>query len=968
MAVVGMRISKEVDRLYSRLRRRDVFAALALGLGLSSLALATLLYWPDLLAGRQLLWALGFAALTAVPAILFAIVPWARSGGTAALVQTMHEQALVGASATSAIQLALGRVAAGSDAAVELAIAQGPESFSGIDTEPLQRIPKRYRSAAYGLLSIGLLSCGLSAAERWQRLAEAWQLGAPQAAAQRGMARLRSLDITLHYPAYLERDVEQLEGSDGELEVPAGTQVELRARLALAEKPEAAAILVEGLRVPLQISPEGLLSGRFLARRTGLYRFALTVDDEEVVERNGHQLTVLPDHPPKVLRVFPDEPLELERTSEVEFLVDGSDDHRIASATLITRMEGSSEEKRLALKLAKPNAAVRHQGVLDLEAMGMRPGDTLNWVIEMADNNDVTGPGTGRSRWHRIHLFDPAKRMDELLDELDRFVAHLADRLAPLLTRSESAQVWAKASLKTFEKGRKLAEKLSDERLESKSLGRAVTMVVKRLRQQARRYERGQASAAATEDRMERDLLFLDDLLSKRRLQQLARLHQQLQGERAALGRLVERYRQSADDDGLKEQILASIRAIRRRLKELGSKMARLEKRVGQQYINRDALEKRSVDGQLDKLEAMVRQGRMDEALAALDAMTQALGQVQKQVEGAAQRFGGKEWREALDKGNAIKEQMKGITDRQQRLRRAVQAMRRAARVRHLKKFGGLDKLRQKLQRKLAEARGELAQMTHLDDWLKQRVRATDELLQRGDKALAADGYLEALEILQRAQSRLESLGWLLNEPGLKRARAKRHQGRAMDRVGDAVDLLERLLPDEAELLSSAEKNRLRRSQDKQGDLSDRLGKLGKMMDELNGMAPMFGSEAMQALGKAQGASRGAAGSLGTADAAGADRAQGEVLSALDALQKQMAKGGGGAGGMPMPWGSGSGQSPGGRQRGNSGKNSGDRVKIPDADQGVPGAWRDEIIEAWGEGFAGPGKGAVDRYYRELVR
>ena len=81
----------------------------------------------------------------------------------------------------------------------------------------------------------------------------------------------------------------------------------------------------------------------------------------------------------------------------------------------------------------------------------------------------------------------------------------------------------------------------------------------------------------------------------------------------------------------------------------------------------------------------------------------------------------------------------------------------------------------------------------------------------------------------------------------------------------------------------------------------------------------------------------------------------------------QSGQGKGQGGGMPMPWGSnGSGDQQGGQK--GKGRRSGDLVKIPEADQGVPGAWRDEIIDAWREGFAGPEKQAVDRYYRELVR
>ena len=185
-------------------------------------------------------------------------------------------------------------------------------------------------------------------------------------------------------------------------------------------------------------------------------------------------------------------------------------------------------------------------------------------------------------------------------------------------------------------------------------------------------------------------------------------MQQEVKREREALQKLVERYRESADDEGLKEQIIASIRAIRRRLNELGKKMARLEKRVGRQYVNRDALKQRSVAKELDNLEAMVRQGRIEEALAALDAMGKALGQVEKQVESASERFGGKEWREATQKGRAIQEQMKFIRDQQERLRGGVQRMRKEARKRHLKQFGGLNPLRKKLQRLRSEARGAL--------------------------------------------------------------------------------------------------------------------------------------------------------------------------------------------------------------------------------------------------------------------
>ena len=959
------RLSQDVERLRARIMRRDVLAVFALSLGLATALLVLALLVPESLAGRRSVF-ISLELLVLVLPVLGRRLVWKRWGAqdSASLVESLADHRLISAPQASALQLALGRVAAGSPEAIRLALEAGTTKLTTIDEEPLQDLRRVYRVGAWSFACVMVLTAGLVLPHHGQALWDGLQTGSDQAAAQRGLAQLRELDFVLRYPAYLNREDEQLTGSDGELEVPQGTQVELKAMPSLERKPEAAAILIDGLRVVLSVSEQGALSGQFLARRSGQYRLALTIDNEEVIERRGHGLTVIPDRPPKVTRNFPDEPLELETAKEVEFLVEAHDDHGVASAELITRMEGSADEVRHPITLKQIGANVRHQGVLDLEGLGMRPGDTLNWVVEMSDNNNVTGPGKGRSRWHRIHLFDPSRRLDELLESLDRFVASLSDRLAPLLTRSEAAEPWAKASLVAFEKGEKLAEQLADKRLNAGDLERAVKMVMKRLTEATKRYQSGQATAPAMENRMERDLLFLDDLLSKRRLGQLSRLQQEVQRERAALQRLVERYRESSDDEGLKEQIIASIRAIRRRLKELSTKMARLEKRVGREYVNRDALEQRSVNKELDNLEAMVREGRIDEALASLDAMNQALGQVEKQVEGAAERFGGKEWRETAEKGKAIQEQMRFIKDRQKRLRGGVQRMRREARKRHLKQFGGLNKLRKKLQRLLAEARGELAQMSALGSWMKTRVDGIDEHLQRADKSLAADGYLESLEVLRRAEGLLETLSYLL-----ERRKMKAHQRQAMARVGEAIALLERLLPDEGELLNREERRRLGAAQSQQDELSERIKKLGESMNELNEMAPMFGAEAMKALQEAQGASTQATGALSQSDAPGADRAQGEVLSALETLQKQMqsGKGKGQGGGMPMPWGSGSSGGQEGRQKG-KGRRSGDRVKIPEADQGVPGAWRDEIIDAWREGFAGPEKPAVDRYYRELVR
>ena len=76
----------------------------------------------------------------------------------------------------------------------------GATDLSGVEKEPLYDLGRRWVIGAAGLYSD---RCERSAdlAKRFlQRFLDQWSTGAQQAAAQRGLAQLRQLDFTLHYP------------------------------------------------------------------------------------------------------------------------------------------------------------------------------------------------------------------------------------------------------------------------------------------------------------------------------------------------------------------------------------------------------------------------------------------------------------------------------------------------------------------------------------------------------------------------------------------------------------------------------------------------------------------------------------------------------------------------------------------------------------------------------------------------
>lgn len=947
------------------LRARLILAA---ALALLGLALGTLAWLPteQVPAARYLL-GLGLSVVTTVVLLLW----WARPGGreTTDLLETAG---LLRAEAATGLRLAQGGQALGSPAAAKLAQSRVEKLLP--KRLELQGIGRRSQRWALGLFLVGLalmVPAIRSLDDRWPELQEHLQ---SQAAAEDRpvLARVSDLDITLKYPAYLQREDLLLKGSDGDLEMPAGTRVQLRAQPNAPGPVTQAAVLLEGHRVGLEVLADGQVEGEFLVRRSGRYRLALTVGEQELVEAQGHQLSVIPDEAPKVERLFPKDRVELDVPGVVEYLFSAEDDHGLAGIFLVYRLEGEADEQRRDLVGADGVKSLKRQGELKLDALGMTPGDVLHWCIEVEDNNDITGPSRGRSAWHEVRIFDPSGRAEELLDRLENLIGTLTDQLALLLIRQKKPGEWSSGLSPVLTKAGSLVTDLGDRRLDLGEFARALKEIVARLDKARRGYAAGRRSHQAMEDRLERDLLYLDDLLSKRRLRQISEYQRQLAQERAALARMMKAYKDSPNDGQLRQQILASIQGMRRRLEKLAARMAKLQRKVGRQHVNADALKEKNLGGDLDRLEELVRAGKVDEAMAALDEMARSLGDLSEQVDQAAKQFGGKEWRELKEKAGEIQQEIAWLKDNQNRSRSQLSRIRRVQDQRRLKAMGGeMKKWRKGLQEKLAEARGALEQIPHGSSWFKDLKQQAQTALNRTDDALAGDALPEAKEAAEDARGAIERLDWALDNitDAKEQRRAKKNKAKADQLTAEVLAELERLL-NQAGGANRGERQAMEGLAKKQEELNQRMEGLAGKMAELNQMAPVVGGEARSALEKAQGSSAQAGRSLRQGQGLPADGHQGQVLESLEDLAQQLKASGGSGGGQGMmnPFGQGKGK--GGDKKGPQGKpGSRERVAIPKGEGfQVPGAWREEILEAWREGAPGDHKESVDEYYKELVR
>ncbi len=966
-----------LHRQVRRVRSARFMALFAGGTLVVALALACLAWLPIAwLPSADTLLGFGFSFVVAFILLSY----WLRPTPTGLLNQ-LEAQRRVAAPQIAALRLAQGGQALGSESAATLA---KEHALAGLpphpDLGPLTRSP--LRATGY-LLVAALMVAGPAAWQISQRLPQLDTALSAEAetADQPILAQVSNLDITLEYPGYLQRENLLLKGSDGDLELPAGTRVKLRAQPETPGKTQQAAVLLEGHRVGLTVHPDGLVEGEFLVRRSGYYRLALTVNDQELVEVKGHRLSVIPDQPPKVERLFPKERVELDTPGQVEYLFTADDDHGLKGVFLVYRLEGEADEQRRPLGLQEerlPSGALasrlRRRGTLDLGTLGMNPGDVLHWCIEVEDNNDVTGPGKGRSAWHEIRIFDPSGREEELLDRLEAYLGRLVDTLAQLLPRKMSPKEWSENFRTELRRGQPLVKDLADRRLDLDSFSRALKETLKRLTKAQAGYAAGRRSHEAMEDRLERDLLYLDDLLSKRRLQQISDYQRQLAEERKALAKMMASYRDSPDDPELKERILGSIQSMRRRLEKLAARMAKLQRKVGRQHLNADAMREKNLGGELDRLEDLVRAGKVEEAMDALKAMSESLTELNKQVDEAGKQFGGKEWRELKEKADEVKQELAWLKDNQERARSRLSQVRKAQDQRRLETMGNELKVwRKGLQDKLSEARGALEQIPNESSWMKDLKEQAQQRLNEADDSLAADALPEAEKATKAAQDAISRLDWALDNMNnaKEKRRALGQKNKATRLTKEVNEELQRVLQQNSQP-SRAERQAMEQIAGSQKEIGKRMDRLAGKMAELNQMAPVVGDESREALDQARGASGKAGQRLRQHQSMQADGHQGEVLKALDQLSEQLeASGGGGQGsGMMNPFGNKGAGGQGGKPGGSDGpKGSRDRVEIPKGEGfEVPGAWREEILEAWREGAPGDHKESVNEYYEELVR
>jgi hypothetical protein len=835
--------------------------------------------------------------------------------------------------------------------------------------------------------------------------------------------------LTYHYPAHMNRTPRTVAGSDGEISAPKGTVIDLTAR-ADRDVSHASAVVTEGGQapkvVPLEVHGRAL-TGRLQVEQEGTWRFRYTRASGLIAAEGPDQhIAIEPDAVPEVRLTKPDREKEVAGQEELTLAYSASDDYGLTALDLVWNTGTGAPEQRKRLFQIK--GASKHESgevTWDLSQLGLKPGDRVTYRLEAFDNDSVSGGETGKkgvSNTQELKVFSETEHHEEVLkqarEQWEKLIGGMGDRLEEPpcgATGEKTSPEWESATgTKDGMIGalaldmRALSRKLAQDSHAPPEIGHALAHVATRLAgavdltSDTRRSLMHFPSAASARSFVstlggevheeEHDVLYLEDLMDRERLRDMAALTRELEQGRRELADLVKQYKASPTE-ATKQRILAQVSRLKERLNDLYRRMQELAGEIQDEHLNREAREMmdRNEDlmSKLDEVQRDLAKGGGDEALKAVEDLQKQIDKLEQNLE---QRAG-----EADDDQKKLAAQLQQLASDlidlqgdETQLKKDTEQVRsreREAAKEKAKKLGAefLEKQRERTRRALSE-------MGKVDSKLAERYGEEDKLqgaqeyLNRLDRALQSGDFNEASEQVQQAVRDGEQVRMRLAEErdinrqfqakapdtdGLNQS--VEHADQAQGSMRQVQEDLEKLLRSSRPALSEGERKQLQEMEKRQSGAEQRAQQLSQRLEEITKQAPIAGPEQLKMLQDAAGSMGEAKEDLGTGDARGASSRESDALEKLSKFaqsMKQRGSSGGQGGGVPMPFG------PDGEEEGppeqdgeGTAANNNSKVELPSADQShAPAEFRKDILDAMKDAAPEKYRERVRNYYEELVK
>ncbi len=832
---------------------------------------------------------------------------------------------------------------------------------------------------------------------------------------------LGDIALTLVYPAHTGRETRELPTSSGDLTAPPGTEVTVRAR-ALRPGVDSAKLVFDGnpsATIATVTQADGSadagsgarIEARFTVGKTSSgYRFVLSSRmRESLVEAHPHRIDVEVDRAPRVELYAPADELELEsrRVIELGYVID--DDYGLGEIALVVRSgQGREQRKVLPLPAPKPDAGVAGRPPRSAQArfewsladLDVRPGVRIAYRMEAKDNDVIGGPNVGSSRTFYLKVSSPRERHEELISAQQALHDALTEALANRLERGVGAPGRVAAAELDTQMGETQAAQheceavsaqiarvhadLAQDRLAPRQLRKELGDMRSRLGKLAddEAAELARASASAKRGRggklavappalvalsaragteFEKDVLVLDDLLARQRLENLLALGDEIASARDRVQKLLTELERTGSDS-VRAELERELGELEAMLRQLAAQRGQMPAELADEYLNADAFQSDAAQDKVAQLRDAVAQGDIKDAARRMLELSENLDKMMSGMEKGlsslrADKFSEEEQAlgDVLEKLADLEADQRQIAQDAQKLAEAAAANARDVAKDKLvpatrEATERLDKLDKQLGKVDRDALTPFSQEQL--DTVQKRIADTRAMLKKQDLA-------EATRMAREAQAALGDItadlrddleqggGWAPGTP-----QALRNAERAEPLAEQLVEGLMDAMPSRDQLLGPAQRRAL-------DELARREKALGERAKQLAREAQKRGKElpgglgqrleqgigqAMPAMERAEGRMKGGAPGEARREAEDAARRLGELRNSAQRASR------------PSAIQSGDGQDH-------------EPVRIPGADDfKPPEAFRKDLLEAMKQAAPDAYREQVKRYYEELVK
>ncbi|MGA1126691.1 MAG: DUF4175 family protein [bacterium] len=251
----------------------------------------------------------------------------------------------------------------------------------------------------------------------------------PQYLVNQGSTAAEALQIPhsyrILYPAYLKRDSEVFSTLPNELQIPAGSRLEIFLEQGLPDGDQSAYRPIQGEPQPLQWVPQ---QQRWRSALTPLKTGTLFLEWRQ----QSVAVEVIPDLSPTVMVLWPPDKYIFD-LSQLQVELEAKDDYGLRQILLRYRNEATGIIEREIIQSFEGDFKSYQESYLwELSATPLRAGDNVTAWIEVSDSDTFQGPNVTRSEEFRFEVRSQREFHEYILSLFRKVDRELRDLLSVL--------------------------------------------------------------------------------------------------------------------------------------------------------------------------------------------------------------------------------------------------------------------------------------------------------------------------------------------------------------------------------------------------------------------------------------------------------------------------------------------------------------------------------------------------------